>query len=46
MNADSEGNVWETTKLASHCKKVASPIALPLILKGKTSGSMTQTVAT
>jgi NAD(P)-dependent dehydrogenase (short-subunit alcohol dehydrogenase family) len=30
--------------LAIQCKKIATPIAVPRILNGKTSGSMTQTV--
>src|SRR5829696_3545015 len=38
------GNVCETMKFAIQCKNIATPVAVPLILKGNTSGSMTQTV--
>jgi hypothetical protein len=34
------GNVWERAKLASQCKKTAIPMAVPRILKARTSGSI------
>ena len=37
------GKVWETMKLDTQFAKTAAPIAVPLILKGNTSGSITQT---
>ncbi len=42
--ASKMGKVWETMKLAIQCKKMATPVAVPRILNGRTSGSITQTV--